>query len=658
MPVGGSNSQIVTLTNTGNADLNVAQVTVVGGAFTVNGLSAPLILTPSQSSSFTVQFSPVVIGSVSGSVTLSGNAVNSPTVLVLSGNGVSAPSAQLSSNPTSINFGDVSVGSASTQAVTLTNTGGASVTITQANVTGAGFSTSGLTLPLTLTPGQNGSFNVRFLPAATGSVTGSVSLVSNAANSPTAISLAGNGTPPPVGTLTINPSGLTFGNVIVGSNASQPVTLSNTGNAGLTITQANVTGAGFSVAGLTLPLTLAPAPNQGSSVTFTAQFAPATAGSVTGSVTFTSNGSNSPTSLALAGTGVAQVVQLTVSPTSSNFGNVLVGASSTQTATLTNTGNVDVGVSGASVTGAGFSISGLTTPQTLVANQSVTFVVQFAPSAAGSVTGSVSISSAAPTVTVALSGTGALGQLTLTSSSIDFGDVVVGNTKTQVVTITNTGNGDLTVTSVSVLGAGFSLTGLTLPLPLAPNQSSSFTVQFTPVSPGSVTGSVTVVDSNASHTISLKGNAKMQSALLTLSPTTIDFGNVAVSTSATQTATLTNTGNVNVAVNAASVTGAGFSASLVAQTLTPGQSVTFNVVFAPTSVGGVTGSAAVTSGAPTVTVALSGTGAIGTLTPNPSSINFGNVVVGNSPTQSVTLTNTGNASLTVTSSSVTGRDSA
>jgi len=99
-------------------------------------------------------------------------------------------------SPTSVNFGNVTVGSSGGQTITLNNTGTGSVTVSQANVAGTGFSVSGLSLPLTLAAGQGTSFTANFSPTATGSVTGSVSIVSNATGSPTTVALAGSGVAP------------------------------------------------------------------------------------------------------------------------------------------------------------------------------------------------------------------------------------------------------------------------------------------------------------------------------------------------------------------------------------------------------------------------------------------------------------------------------
>ena len=95
--------------------------------------------------------------------------------------------------PSSVNFGNVIVGSSSAQTVTLTGAGTASTTISQATVTGAGFSISGLTLPLTLSVGQTASFNVTFAPATAGSVSGNIALITNALGLAVNVALSGTG---------------------------------------------------------------------------------------------------------------------------------------------------------------------------------------------------------------------------------------------------------------------------------------------------------------------------------------------------------------------------------------------------------------------------------------------------------------------------------
>ena len=100
-------------------------------------------------------------------------------------------------DPSSLTFGRVIVGGNSWQNVTISNTRGAILIITQANIRGTSFNVAGLTLPLTLSPGESSSFSVRFAPTVAGNLAGSVSLVSNASRSPAMIALTGNGIQPP-----------------------------------------------------------------------------------------------------------------------------------------------------------------------------------------------------------------------------------------------------------------------------------------------------------------------------------------------------------------------------------------------------------------------------------------------------------------------------
>ena len=307
--VGTSGSQTVSLTNTGNAGLTLSSASIAGNGFSLSGLTLPLSLASGQSASFSVRFAPTVTGSVTGSLSMVSNANNSPATVSLSGTGTTG---SLSASPASMSFGNIAVGASSTQRLTLTDTGTASVTISQASVTGAGFSLSGLTLPLTLAAGQTTSFSVAFAPKATGTVAGSISVASSSPNSPTVVSLSGNGQGL---TLAVSPTSTSFGNVIVGSSNTLPVSLKNTSLGSITVSQAAATGAGFTISGLTLPLTLAAGQNASFSVTF----APQVTGSVAGNVSIASNAMNSPTNEPLSATGVnSHSVSLAWTASSSN----------------------------------------------------------------------------------------------------------------------------------------------------------------------------------------------------------------------------------------------------------------------------------------------------------------------------------------------------
>ena len=528
-----SSSQIITLKNTGNGEVTVTQTTITGSDFSLSGLTFPLTLTKGSSASFFVGFAPSAAGSVTGSVSFPSNADNSPTGLSLTGAGlVVEADGQLNLSPAGMVFGEVSVGNSATRSVTLSNSDNAPITISSANITGSGFSVSGITFPLSLPSGGTTTADVTFSPATAGAAGGSLSFTSDAPNSPTSLSLSATGTQ---GRLSLNPTSINFGDVTVGSNGSRNVTLSNSGDATLTVWSANVTGGQFSVSGLSFPVSL----NPGATTTANVAFSPAAEGAVTGSISFVSDGSNSPTTFSLSGAGVPPPApgQLTLNPAGLDFGSVNVGSSSTLSVTLSNSGETTLSVSSGNVTGAGFSLNGLSFPVSLNPGATITANVAFSPAAEGAVTGSVSFTSdgAISPTALSLSGTGAVaatsGRLSLNPTSIDFGDVSVGSSGTRNVTLSNSGDAVLLISSANVTGADFSVDGSVFPINLSPGESSTVNVTFTPSAGGVANGSVSFTSDgdNSPTALPLTGNGtEILSVSLAwdTSPSVIDGYNV------------------------------------------------------------------------------------------------------------------------------------
>jgi len=333
-----------------------------------------------------------------------------------------AASGTLSPNATSLAFGNVAIGSTSVQTVTLTNSGGATVDISQVAASGTGLTiVAGNASGASLAVGANLAVQVQFAPQSAGAVTGSL-LITNDGTSPSvAISLTGTGTQTPQAQITATPSTIAFGSVVDGTTNSQTISIKNTGNADLTLSQDSVTGTGFTISGLSLQTIPA-----GASVTFNAVFSPTAAAAVSGSISIVSNAGNSPFAISLSGTGTASVASLSASPASVNFGNITPGGTSSQNVTLTNTGNANVTISGVNVSGAGLSDSGVSANMTLQPNQSVTLTTTFSPSSTGSTSGNITISSnAASSTVISLSGTSHTVNLAWSSSSST--DVVAYN---------------------------------------------------------------------------------------------------------------------------------------------------------------------------------------------------------------------------------------
>jgi hypothetical protein len=405
-----SSAATVVVTNNGGQAVSILQVSSSLPEFIVISPAMPIALGPRGSASFQVVFQPDAAKTFNGTIVFSTSRMNGGTQSIsVSGTGTTAPSAAstssqsylLSASTSSLNFGNTLVGSSASQAIALTNTGTASVSLSQVAITGAGFAENGFTSGVTLAAGQSFSLNVSFSPITAGSATGGLSFVSSATNSPTTISLSGNGVQPQIALI---PASVSFGNVTVGMTNTQMLVISNPGTANLSVTQASLVGPGFGFSGLTLPLSVPP----GGSSAFTVNFTPASDSNLSGNLTLVNNTVNSPLVIGLAGAGVSPVAQLTASPSPLSFGSINTGASATQNVTLTNTGNSSVSVSQISISGAGYSAAGFALPVTLAAGQSTSFSVTFAPTTTGNLSGSVTVTSNATNspLAIPLSGSG------------------------------------------------------------------------------------------------------------------------------------------------------------------------------------------------------------------------------------------------------------
>jgi nitrogen fixation protein FixH len=504
---------------------------------------------------------------------------------------------ELTVAPTSVSFGIVEVGNNQSKPATMTNSGGSSLTVSKVTSSGAGFSVSGVSLPLTLASGQSQGFTVVFTPASAGTITGNLA-IANTGSTPT-VNVALSGGSQTVGAVTPSSPSLNFGSILVGSKQTLTETLNNTGGSALTVTQVTPTGTGFAVSGLTLPLNLPAGEGQSFSVTFT----PQSAGTVSGNLAIANTGATPVMNIPLSGGGQTAGA-LTPSPASLNFGSVEVGSNQALTETLTNSGGSSVTVAQVSPTGTGYSVSGLSLPLTLTAGQSQGFSVTFTPSSTGNSSGNLAILSNASdaSLNVPLSGNGlAPGSLAPSPSSLSFGDVQVGNNQQLSETLTNSGGVNVNISQASVAGTGFTMSGLNPPLTLTPGQHYTFTVTFTPPSPGSDSGNVSIVSnaSNPNLSIPLSGTGTpVPQGTLAVTPTSMDFGNVVVGTNSQLTGTLTASGE-SVTVSSDIFNGSAYALSGISfpVTIPAGQHVQFTITFTPAGTGSASGSVSFASNA-------------------------------------------------------------
>ncbi|MGH9804347.1 MAG: choice-of-anchor D domain-containing protein [Candidatus Acidiferrales bacterium] len=419
-------------------------------------------------------------------------------------------------------------------------------------------------------------------------------------------------------------SAVNFGQQQVGTTSSPVlIRLTCSGSKQVNINSIDINGP-FGYSGPSLPAKLV----CGSVLDLYVTFSPNSVGTVGPNYfTISSNAGNSPQSIPLSGegTGDTQSASLSVSPTALSFGSQTIGTTSaSQPVTLSNTGSTSVTLSSATITGP-FLLSGWAGNTTLPAGQSLALQVAFNPATEGNLTGTLSITSNAPSSpnVVSLSGTGTVSSAPLASvspTSLNFGTQTVGTPSSpQTVTVANAGTADLAISGISITPSVFTISGPAAPVTVAPSQSVSYGVTFTPTASQSYSGqlSFTSNSSGSPHVVSLSGTGATESTSLTVSPASLSFGNQNVNTTSTaQAVTVNNAGAGSVTISGLSITGpfafTGWSGST---TLLSGQSLALQVTFKPLSEGSFTGTLTITSNAPSSPdkVSVSGSGTTASL---------------------------------------------
>ena len=505
---------------------------------------------------------------------------------------LNVPVATLSLSPSGVTFGSVGVNTATTQSITLSSTGTAAVTISGATVSGAGFTLAQGTFPMTLNPGQTASIGVAFDPTVEGALAGQLTVTSNSTTNSTAVvALSGTGLP--------QLTGLSCSSASMGGTATDLCTATISGpapEAGFRVAlSSNNPAVTVSPAGLIHANT--------TSVQFMADSAPVTAAQ-TATLTASAGGVTETFALQLN----VPVATLSLSPSSVTFGSVGVNTPTTQSITLSSTGTAAVTISGATVSGAGFTLAQGTFPITLTPGQTATVGVEFDPTVEGALAGQLTVTSNSTTnstAVVALSGTG-LPVLTGISCS---NPSVVG-TATDLCTATISGPAPAAGFRVALSSSNAAVTVSPAGLVNANMTSVQFMAYATPL-PTAQTVTLTASAGSVTQTFALQLNATVPA--LGVSSASVAFGNVPLNVTATRTVTLTSAGAASLTINAAAVSGTGFNLTQVAFpiTLSPGQSTTLSVQFETSTLGAAAGQLTIASNSSTngtATIALSGTG--------------------------------------------------
>ncbi len=437
--VGSFTSKYVSLQNSGTANLTIKSWDVVNdatGSFLYVALPGTcgegLALAPAATCTIELIFHPQKEGLLTADLVVNDNAGTSPQKVALSGTGTAPEPLLVPSEHVLDLF--VSPGATATGEVTLTNTGQATARIIGSKTTGAGFSNS-YDGPEDVPPGKGVTFIQYFAAHAAGyqeensgeSTYTYVEAPGSEARPAGYGEADGNRTPAAseTYTLTINliadvengpiatpsPASLAFAQTWVGAaSLPQTVTLTNTGNATMTISSLKVAGTNphdFPIAkscGTSLAA--------GKSCAITAKFAPKAAGALSASLEIAGNAVNAPQSVALTGTGfTAPAAAVRLSATSLSFGDESVGKTSVAKAvTVTNTSHnpLEIGAIAPGGIDASSFKSTNTCGTSLKAGASCTISVEFAPAAKGTLTATVTMTdnSTSSPQSIVLTGTG------------------------------------------------------------------------------------------------------------------------------------------------------------------------------------------------------------------------------------------------------------
>jgi F5/8 type C domain/Pectate lyase superfamily protein/Abnormal spindle-like microcephaly-assoc'd, ASPM-SPD-2-Hydin len=455
---------------------------------------------------------------------------------------------QISISPTAVGFGTVATGSSSAaQAVTVTNSGTAAAPVSAIATTGDFSQTN--TCGSSIAAGASCTVNVKFTPTAAGSRSGNLTITASGITN--TVPLSGTGVAPgPI--LTPNPSSLTFAGTIVGSPApTQAVTVTNSGTTSATISGVTASG-DFGETNNCSTLAV------GASCTVTTKFTPTASGTRTGKITITSNANNSPTTIALTGSGIGTDTNIALGKTAS----------------------------------ASSSVNGTQIPASATDGDANTYWE--------------SANNAFPQwLQVDLGATYTVGKVTLKlPPSSSWG------TRTQTLSVLTSTDGTTFTTAVNSATYTFTSPTNVVSIPTPATNARYVRVNFTANS-GWPAGQASEFEVYPS------GGTPTNSATLSTNPSSLTYPSQALNTtSATQAVTISNTGTAAAAVSSVAVTGDYTQTNNCGSSIAAGASCTANVGFRPTASGARTGALTVTSNAtnnPT-TVALTGTGAGSTST--------------------------------------------
>jgi len=303
-----SGPQTLTILSNGGQALSLNSFAFAGtnpGDFSITSSTCnlPSALTPGQSCSVLISFTPSAAGARTAAFTITDNASPSMESVQLSGTGLN-PAPAVTLIPGSLAFGTITQGTSTSLPITVKNSGNATLHISGVAVAGANandFVSSSPSCTAALPANSTCTINVTFTPLAAGLRTATVTLTDDAPGSPQIINIQGNATAAPASGLVVNPSGPDFGATTQGTSTPLNVTVTNSGTAALHISNAVLGGANASEFSFSDPTCAAAIPAAGS-CTIALMFTPVSVGAHAATLTLSDDAPGSPHTINIKGT--------------------------------------------------------------------------------------------------------------------------------------------------------------------------------------------------------------------------------------------------------------------------------------------------------------------------------------------------------------------
>ncbi|MDO8416522.1 MAG: choice-of-anchor D domain-containing protein [Agitococcus sp.] len=530
--------------------------------------------------------------------------------LVVTDSAVAPPdpvaTAQLSLSTTALSYGSVRVGVSAAQTVVVTNTGSATMSVSDIRVEDATNFNSSSTCGPSLAQAASCVITVSFTPSTTGPLESRLHLMTSATGNSSFVSLMGDGLQ---GLALFSLNSLTFlAQDVFTTSTAQNVTVTNNGTAPLVISGVSVD---FGVSDFNQSNNCLAPIAIGMSCAIAVAMTPSVAGSLAGRVLVANDGSGGAGIITLGGTGMPGRLAM---PASLEVGTSTIGTAVQQTLTVSNGGAGSLAMTvpnEAAITTnpTEFSFVSTTCTAVVAASSTCAVVVQFTPTATGIRAGVITVNG----IAVVLTGTGTQGVISLAPSSaaLTFEARQAGTTSpVKQFTVQNLGTGKLTFNNVSITTGAANYSSTTNCTSLNPAQSCTISVAFSPTTAGPLQGVLTFQhDGQGATTATLSGTGQAPSVSLPSPAVTATQTN----TSSQFTAILTNTGIDTIAVtppSAGSVTGARFSfiSTTCGASLAAGATCNTLMQFTPSDTVAQTGTLAIATGAGVVTANLSATG--------------------------------------------------